>query len=96
MAPVVEEDVLLAAGELPQGDTPAQEQGSRLQAVDGGRAVSSDMMFPPIPWETIGSVVYGGAVVYAAVGGLASGACLLLMLVSRVQRRRRGRASLER
>ena len=62
----------------------------------GGRAVSSDMMFPPVPWETLGSVVYGGAVVYATIGALAAGACLLLTLVSRMQRRRRGRASLAR
>ena len=66
----------------------------RLRATDGGRAVSSGMMFPQIPWETIGSGAYVGLVLSATLGGLAAGGCGLLTLVSRVQRYRHGRASL--
>ena len=51
-------------------------------------------MFPPLRWETLSGVVYGGAVRYAAGGGLVAGGCVLLTLVSRVQRHRHGRASL--
>ena len=53
-------------------------------------------MFPQLPWETIGSAVSEGAMIYAAVVGIAAGGCVLLTLVSRVQRHRHGRASLTR
>ena len=50
-------------------------------------------MFPPSPWETIGHVVYGGVMLYVAIGGIAAGACALLTVVTRVQRHRHGWAS---
>ena len=62
--------------------------------MDGGRAVSSGMLFPQIPWETIGSGAYLGLVLSATLGGLAAGGCVLLTLVSRMQRH--GRAALTR
>ena len=51
------------------------------------------MMFPPLPWETLGHVVSAGVVLYLAVGGIAAGACALLTVVTRVQRHRHGRAA---
>jgi hypothetical protein len=54
------------------------------------------MMFPQLPWETIGSAVYEGAMVYAAVVGIVAGGCVLLTFVSRVQRHRHGRDALTR
>jgi hypothetical protein len=49
------------------------------------------MMFPPLPWETIGHVVSGGLLLSTAVGGIAAGACALLTVVTWVQRHRHGR-----
>jgi hypothetical protein len=49
------------------------------------------MMFPQLAWETIGSVVYDGAMVSAAAVSITAGGCVLLTLVSRVQRHRHGR-----
>ena len=64
--------------------------------MDSGRAVSSGMMFPQLPWETIGGAVSEGAMISAAVVGIVAGGCVLLALVSRVQRHRHSRAWLTR
>jgi hypothetical protein len=52
------------------------------------------MMFPQLSWETFGRAVHEGAMVYATVVGLAAGGCVLLTLVSRVQRHHQGPDSL--